>query len=57
MQCSSKLKSLFYEIERAVAHRISTGAMKESDNDVDWKREGAVRAMIYNQKVPFPRVP
>ncbi|KAF1954587.1 hypothetical protein CC80DRAFT_526673 [Byssothecium circinans] len=50
-QCSSEFKSLFQEIERAAAHRKSVGKVKESDIDLDWNKEGAMRAMIYNQKL------
>lgn len=56
IQCSSEFSSLFHEIERAVAHRYRIGKVKESDINLDWKSEGAVRAMIYNQKVPLPNI-
>lgn len=54
IQCSSEFKSLFFEIERAVAHRKKIGNVTESGIDVDWKDRGAVRAMIYNQRVTSP---
>lgn len=53
-QCSSEFRGLFHEIERAVAHRNRVGNVKETDIDLAWKPEGAVRAMIYNQKVNYP---
>jgi hypothetical protein len=55
-QCSSEFKTLFHEIERAVSHRNKIGNVKESDIDLNWKSEGAMRAMIYNQKVALPDV-
>ncbi|KAF2008885.1 hypothetical protein BU24DRAFT_474962 [Aaosphaeria arxii CBS 175.79] len=51
MQCSSEFKSLFHYIERAVAYRNKIGHVKESDIDLDWKPEGAMRVMIYNHKL------
>ncbi|KAF2638290.1 hypothetical protein P280DRAFT_471405 [Massarina eburnea CBS 473.64] len=50
-QCASEFGDLFKEIERAVAHRKSVGSLTESDIDLAWKPEGAVKAMIYNQKL------
>ncbi|KAF1965793.1 hypothetical protein BU23DRAFT_626883 [Bimuria novae-zelandiae CBS 107.79] len=50
-RCSSEFKRLFHEIERAVAHRNKIGHVNESEIDLEWKPEGAVRAMIYNQKL------
>ncbi|PVI06702.1 hypothetical protein DM02DRAFT_709342 [Periconia macrospinosa] len=50
-ECSSKFSHLFPEIERAVEYRKGTRKVEPHDIDIGWKAEGAVRAMIYKQKL------
>ncbi|KAF2268075.1 hypothetical protein CC78DRAFT_565850 [Lojkania enalia] len=50
-ECSSQFPYLFREIERSVALRGKIGNVSLSDIDVSWRLDGAVRAMIYDQKV------
>jgi hypothetical protein len=50
-ECSAEFKDLFKEIERAAAHRKTIGNVTKADVDLDWIDDGAVRAMIYRQKV------
>lgn len=50
-QCSSEFGDLFQDIERAITHTTTSGKATESDINLDWKVDGAVRAMIYRQKV------
>jgi hypothetical protein len=50
-ECSAEFKDLFKEIERAAAHRNTIGNVTKADISLDWIEDGAVRAMIYRQKV------
>jgi hypothetical protein len=50
-ECSAEFGSLFKEIERAAAYRKSIGDVTKSDVNLEWIKDGAVRAMIYRQKV------
>jgi hypothetical protein len=50
-ECSAQFPDLYKEIDRAVAVRKKMGNVTPSDIDTAWKPSGAVRAMIYNQKV------
>ncbi|CAI6339598.1 unnamed protein product [Periconia digitata] len=50
-QCTSEFSDLFKDIARAVEHRNTIGHVQPKDLDIGWKEEGAVRAMIYNQKL------
>lgn len=50
-QCNKEFSKLFIEVDRSVAHRKNVGNVSSFDIDLDWKKNGAVRAMIYNQKV------
>lgn len=50
-QCDAEFKDLFQEIERSNAHRQSSRNITSSDIDLHWNEGGAVRAMIWRQKV------
>lgn len=50
-ECSAQFPNLYREIDRAVAFRRQIGNVPPSEIDTSWKSSGAVRAMIYNQKV------
>lgn len=50
-QCNSEFADLFKETDSSVAHRKKIGNVTPSDIDLGWKPDGAVKAMIYNQKV------
>ncbi|PSN72145.1 hypothetical protein BS50DRAFT_657962 [Corynespora cassiicola Philippines] len=50
-QCISAFSALFGELEQMVWHRKGMGNLTEADIDIGWKEQGAVRAMIYNQKL------
>ncbi|KAJ4292583.1 hypothetical protein N0V90_009246 [Kalmusia sp. IMI 367209] len=50
-ECNAEFSKLFKEIERSAAYRKSIGNVEESDLDLKWNKDGAVRAMIYRQKL------
>ncbi|KAF2872847.1 glycosyl transferase family 90-domain-containing protein [Massariosphaeria phaeospora] len=50
-ECSAEYSGLFKEIERSVALQKQHGKITAEDMDLHWKPFGAVRAMIYNQKL------
>ncbi|KAF2257468.1 hypothetical protein BU26DRAFT_414653 [Trematosphaeria pertusa] len=50
-ECNSKFLGLFKEIERSVTRQKGLGKVSPSAIDLSWKTYGAVRAMIYNQKL------
>ncbi|KAH8692488.1 glycosyl transferase family 90-domain-containing protein [Phaeosphaeriaceae sp. PMI808] len=50
-KCNTKFADLFREIDRSVALQKSIGNVTPTDIDLAWKPYGAVRVMIYNQKL------
>lgn len=50
-ECSAQFPDLYKELDRAVSLRKEIGNVTPSDIDISWKPYGAVRAMIFNQKV------
>lgn len=50
-ECDAEFKDLFKDTERSPAHRQDTGNVISSDIDLHWKKDGALRAMIWRQKV------
>jgi hypothetical protein len=50
-ECNAEFKDSFQEIERAATHRKIIGNVTKADVDLEWIKDGAVRAMIYRQKV------
>jgi hypothetical protein len=50
-ECSAQFPDLYKDLDRAVTLRKEIGNITPSDIDLSWKPDGAVRAMVYNQKV------
>ncbi|KAL5452588.1 hypothetical protein PMIN07_008336 [Paraphaeosphaeria minitans] len=50
-ECDAEFKGLFKEIDRAAAHKKDTGNVTSSDIDLHWKQDGALRGMIWRQKL------
>lgn len=50
-ECHAEFPGLFAEIDRSVALRNEIGNVTLADIDLSWKKDGAVRVLIYNQKV------
>ncbi|KAH7114504.1 DUF821 domain-containing protein [Dendryphion nanum] len=50
-QCNSAFSGMYKDLESSVSHRRSIGDVTEEDVDLEWKKTGAVRAMIYDQKL------
>lgn len=55
-QCAAAFAELFSEIDRAVAHRQKIGSVTPADIDLEWKKEDAVRALVYDRQVQSPRI-
>jgi hypothetical protein len=53
-QCDSAFPGLYKEIERAVDYRRKVGHVTLGDVDISWKKDGLVRAMIYDRQVSVP---
>jgi hypothetical protein len=52
VECEAEFKDLFKEIQRSTTGRKDIGKVSSSDIDLHWKQDGALRAMIWRQKVP-----
>jgi hypothetical protein len=50
-ECDAAFPNWFKEIDRAVTLRKERANITRMDIDISWKESGAVRALIYNQKV------
>lgn len=50
-QCDEAFPGLFTEIDRAVDFQTKKGTVTPEDIDISWKKDGAVRAQIIDQKV------
>lgn len=50
-QCNSAFAGLYTDLESTMSHRKSLGDVTEEELDLKWKKDGAVRAMIHNQKL------
>jgi hypothetical protein len=52
-QCDTAFSVLFTEIERAVEYQKKYREITPEDLDLSWKKDGAFRAMIFDQQVCF----
>ncbi|KAF2003412.1 hypothetical protein P154DRAFT_486606 [Amniculicola lignicola CBS 123094] len=50
-ECNASFKELYREIDRAVALKKKRTYVTPMDIDISWKETGAVRALIYSQKL------
>lgn len=54
-QCQSAFPNAYYEIDRAVAYWRQNGTIEPSQIDINWRGDGAIRAMIHDRQVNQPQ--
>ncbi|KAK8210111.1 hypothetical protein M8818_003598 [Zalaria obscura] len=50
-QCQSAFPNAYYEIDRAVAYWRQNGTIEPSQIDINWRGDGAIRAMIHDRQL------
>ena len=52
-ECSVAFPDFFYEVERAVTHRLNAnmGKITPEDVDINWRKDEIMRLMVYDKQV------